>query len=144
MNRFGRSRRRDIPRRRSRTREEWIASLRWNINDAKEALRNAVDLGDWNAVEKYTRQIKTMEPRLFRAESGQLGIRRAGRQRMIREEEGRRAKVRYEERVREVAQILRGQGYSRNVRDRADNLIGYHGYPEALRKARSMRPREGE
>lgn len=137
-----RLRRRDP--RRSRTREEYVASLRWNIQDAKEALKNAVDMGDWNGVEKYTRQIKAMEPRLYRAESGQLGLRRSGRARMIREEEGRRAKVRYEERVREIEQILRSRGYRRNVRERADNLLGYHGYPEVLQKARAMRPREGE
>ena len=126
-----RTKRRD-PRRRSRTREEWIASLRWNIKDAKEALKNAVDMGDWNAVEKYTRQIKTMEPRLYRAESGQLGVRRAGRTRMIREEESRRQAARYQERVREVEKRLRGQGFTGHVKDYAETLIATRGYDQRL------------
>ena len=123
---------RDAPRRRSKTREEWIASLRWNIKDAKEALKNAVDMGDWNAVEKYTRQIKTMEPRLYRTEGGQLGVRRAGRARMVREEESRRQAARYQERVREVEKRLRGQGFTGHVKDYAETLIATRGYDQRL------------
>lgn len=33
-------------RKRSKTQAERLASLEWNIKDAKEALKNAMDMGD--------------------------------------------------------------------------------------------------
>lgn len=68
--------------RRSRTQAEWLASLRWNINDAKEALQNAVAMGRWDTVIKYAEQLKKLELRLSRA--GIRGPRRLERERRTR------------------------------------------------------------
>jgi hypothetical protein len=57
-------------RKRSRTREEWIASLRWNITDATDALKAALSMRNWNGVIKYAEQIKRLEAKLHRAEIG--------------------------------------------------------------------------
>lgn len=60
--------RRDPPRR-SLTRDEWIASLRWNIKDAAEALQAAVSMRRWDAVVRYARQLQSLESKLHRAET---------------------------------------------------------------------------
>jgi hypothetical protein len=74
--------RRDGHRHQGRTQADWIASLRWNIADAKAALRNAVDMSDWRGVEKYVRQIRTLEGKLARAEThGPRRLARAYRER---------------------------------------------------------------
>ena len=54
--------------RRSRTRDEWIASLRWNIDDATEALKAALSMRKWDGVIKYAEQLKKLEAKLHRAE----------------------------------------------------------------------------
>lgn len=64
------SRGRDERRRGSRTREQWIASLRWNITDATEALKAALSMRKWDGVIKYAEQIKRLEAKLHRAEIG--------------------------------------------------------------------------
>lgn len=61
---------RSRPRRhRSRTRTEWIASLKYNIQDATEALQAAVSMRNWAGVMKYARQLEALERKLFAAES---------------------------------------------------------------------------
>lgn len=77
-------------RRRSKTREEYVASLRWNIQDATEALKNAVQMQDWTNVVRYARQLQSLTPKLARAESGTLGPRRTVREILMREEYDRR------------------------------------------------------
>lgn len=62
------ARRRDPPRR-SLTREQWVASLRWNIKDAKEALEAALSMHRWDGVIRYARQLQTLETKLRRAET---------------------------------------------------------------------------
>lgn len=52
--------------RRSRSREEYAASLRYQIRDAEEALRNAVEMRAWRNVSKYAAQIQAAEERLAR------------------------------------------------------------------------------
>jgi hypothetical protein len=54
-------------RKRSKTQAERLASLDWNIKDAKEALKNAVDMGDWTGVRKYTAQIEKLELQRLRS-----------------------------------------------------------------------------
>ena len=54
-------------RKRSRTQAERLASLRWNIADAKEALINAVAMGDWRGVKKYTAQLEKLEVQLTKS-----------------------------------------------------------------------------
>ena len=51
------------------TREQWIAKLRWNVQDATEALKNAVGMRNWSGVVKYAEQLKKLESQLSRAES---------------------------------------------------------------------------
>ena len=60
--------RRDARRRPSKTREQWLASLRWNIKDAAEALKNAVEMGDMAGVRKYAGQIERLSQKLHDAE----------------------------------------------------------------------------
>lgn len=54
--------------RRSLTREQWIASLRWNITDATDALKAALSMRNWSGVIKYAEQLKRLEAKLHRAE----------------------------------------------------------------------------
>lgn len=61
-------------RRKSQTQAERLASLRWNINDAKEALQNAVAMERWDTVIKYAKQIQALESKVL--SSSQLGARR--------------------------------------------------------------------
>lgn len=76
----------------SRTRAQYEASLRYNIKDAKEALTNAVGMSNWGAVEKYTKQIKAYERKLFDLETGkQKSPTRARRRRGFYEEVEHRA-----------------------------------------------------
>lgn len=56
-------------RRRSRTREEYVESLRWNVRDTSEALKNAVDMRRWEGVIKYAKQLQVLERKLFVAEN---------------------------------------------------------------------------
>lgn len=65
---------REPQRRRSRTQAEYLASLRWNIRDAEEALINAVRMRSWENVIRYTRQIQVLERREY--DTQQLGARR--------------------------------------------------------------------
>lgn len=60
---------RDAPqrRRRSRTQSEYFASLDWNIKDAKEALRAALSMENWNGVIKYAKQLQVLEEKRYRA-----------------------------------------------------------------------------
>lgn len=46
--------------------ETTMRSLEWHINDAKEALTNAVAMGDWTGVIKYALQLKSLEADLYR------------------------------------------------------------------------------
>lgn len=126
---------------RTRTRAEYVASLEWNIKDAREALRNAVEMSEWAGVRKYTAQIESMQPKLSRAESGVLGPRRSARARLVREEEHRRSSARYEERVNRIARHLREQGFTGDVRELAEALIARRGYDQALRAISSMTAR---
>ena len=41
--------------------KEKLTSLDWNIQDAKEALACALDMGDWDGCIKYANQLKTLE-----------------------------------------------------------------------------------
>jgi hypothetical protein len=88
MKRTRTSTRKDSPRRRSRTREEYIASLRWNIKDATEALRHAVDMRRWSNVIRYARQLESLEEKLVLAETSRRRIERVqetmGRERLRR------------------------------------------------------------
>lgn len=76
-------------RRHSKTREEYLASLRWNIKDAKEALHNAVDMSDWRGVEKYTKQLHVLERKLFDAETDGARTKRLRRHETWAEQSGR-------------------------------------------------------
>jgi len=84
-------------RKRSKTQAERLASLDWNINDAREALKNAVDMGDWNGVKKYTNQLEKLELKKLRAT--QLGWRRSNRQTML-----------YRHRTSEAGHLARERG----------------------------------
>ena len=65
---------RHAPKRRARvTKADNLARLEWNIRDAKEALKNAVDLGNWEAVRKYTAQIEALEKLHFKASNPSPG-----------------------------------------------------------------------
>jgi hypothetical protein len=66
---------------RSKTQAERLASLEWNIKDAKEALKNAVDMGDWTGVRKYTGQIEKLE--LQRVRSSMRGSKRGYRDSLL-------------------------------------------------------------
>jgi len=72
----------------SRTQEQYLAQLRWNIKDAKEALHNAVGMSDWAGVKKYAAQIQRLEDKLWRAQ--RHGPRRLAR--ATRAAEGYRAR----------------------------------------------------
>ncbi len=63
---------------RSRTQSQHVASLKWNIKDAVEALHAAVSIRDWAGVRKYTAQIQQLEQRLWDAEH--VGAKRARRE----------------------------------------------------------------
>lgn len=56
-------------RRRSKTLEEHLSSLRYNIRDATEALRAAVSMERWDNVIKYAKQLRVLERKLFTAEA---------------------------------------------------------------------------
>lgn len=56
-------------RRRSKTLEEHLASLRYNIRDATEALHAAVSMQRWENVIKYAKQLQVLERKLFAAET---------------------------------------------------------------------------
>lgn len=49
--------------------QQYLARIDWNINDAIEALHNAVSMRDWRGVEKYTAQIKKLEALRWKAEN---------------------------------------------------------------------------
>ena len=68
-------------RKRSKTQAERLASLDWNIKDAKEALKNAVDMGDWRGVHKYTAQLEKLE--LQRVRSSMRGPKRGYRDTLL-------------------------------------------------------------
>lgn len=42
-----------------------LRSLDWNIQDAKDALACALDLGDWDGCIKYANQLKSLESQRF-------------------------------------------------------------------------------
>jgi hypothetical protein len=42
-----------------------LRSLDWNIQDAKDALACAVDMGNWDGVIKYANQLKSLESQRF-------------------------------------------------------------------------------
>ena len=73
---------------RSRSQADYIASLEWNIRDAKEALRLALEMGNYANVKKYASQLEDLTHRLDRAR--RHGPRRLAR--AYRAEEGRRAR----------------------------------------------------
>jgi hypothetical protein len=50
------------------TKAQLIARIVWNINDAKEALENALDMSNWDGVIKYANQLKELDSRLYDAE----------------------------------------------------------------------------
>ena len=52
---------------RSETPQECLHRLDWNINDAKEAMQNAIGMKDWDGVIKYANQIKALERLRFDA-----------------------------------------------------------------------------
>jgi hypothetical protein len=85
---------------RTRTLEEYVASLRYNVRDALEALQNAVAMHDWRGVAKYARQLEALGPKLSRAEAGTLGPRRTRRIETALEEQRRRYNLRQEEKER--------------------------------------------
>lgn len=45
-----------------------LKSLDWNIQDAKDALKNASAMGDWDGVIKYANQLKKLDYQRFMAE----------------------------------------------------------------------------
>lgn len=42
-----------------------LRSLDWNIQDAKDALACATDMGNWDGVIKYASQLKSLESQRF-------------------------------------------------------------------------------
>lgn len=45
--------------------DDKLRSLDWNIQDAKDALACAVDMGNWDGVIKYANQLKSLESQRF-------------------------------------------------------------------------------
>lgn len=45
-----------------------VKDLTWNILDAREALKNASEMSDWDGVIKYATQLKKLEYERFMAE----------------------------------------------------------------------------
>jgi hypothetical protein len=62
--------------RRSQTLEERRASLRYNIRDAEEALRNAANMRNWAGVIKYATELRSLEQKLVSAEGARPRIHR--------------------------------------------------------------------
>jgi len=57
-----------------RTKEEWIAQLRWNIKDATEALSAAAGMQKWQNVTRYAKQLEALEAKLAKAEGSRPRI----------------------------------------------------------------------
>lgn len=68
--------------RRSVSQADRLAGLQWNVRDAKEALHNAVAMGDWLGVIKYASQLQKLERDLVTSSSP--GLRRAWREKRQR------------------------------------------------------------
>lgn len=64
-----------MPARRNLTRDQWIASLQWNMNDAMQALQNAVQMGAWANARKYIGQLEKLERQLYDASRERLPAR---------------------------------------------------------------------
>jgi hypothetical protein len=84
---------------RTRSRADYIASLQWNIRDAKEALHHAIDMSSWANAEKYITQLKALERKLYDAEAtSQHGYAPlGGRKRARRHETGAEQARRWEQ-----------------------------------------------
>lgn len=54
------------PQTHGRSQKEYLAHLDWNIKDAKEALANAVGMGDWKGTKKYTAQLEALEAKRWK------------------------------------------------------------------------------
>jgi hypothetical protein len=63
---------------RNQTREQWIASRMWIVDDATAALRCALESRDWAGVRKYAAQAERAERQAYRAQA-------LGRNRLRRE-----------------------------------------------------------
>ena len=68
--------RRDAAPRRSRTREEYLESIRYNQRDALEALQNAVGMRNWAAVKKYVAQLEKLDRQEYDATTARPRIHR--------------------------------------------------------------------
>lgn len=58
-----------LSRRPSKTREDWVNQINFEIRDATEALDNAVKMRRWEKVIKYARQLEVLEGKLFSAKN---------------------------------------------------------------------------
>ncbi len=65
--------------RRTRTREEYLGSLAWNIKDATEALHNAIAMRRWATARKYIGQLERLDRLQFVAETRTASGRHARR-----------------------------------------------------------------
>ncbi len=75
-------------RRRSKSLDEYVRGLDWNLKDAKEALHNAVEMGSFANARKYMTQIEKLQSKLFYA--GSKGEKRTRRERQFHLSAGER------------------------------------------------------